>query len=319
MKVSDGSRPGPLRDVLGAILRSYGAPLGIGLLCVLAALYIFAGKANRSAPDFPRTPSQFMEASKIQRRLAELQAVLAANPEDMRALAESGGLKYQLGPAHYIEAIADLEKARALGVVDVRMFYYLGGMYQAVGLYEFASQEYRKFLNNFPNDAEVGMLQAKLCYASGDFVSAARGYETLLKSGKTDPVLLENLALALWKSGQDYAKPLSDLRKQGGGSVFLADYVEGTINYEQKNYDKAADLLKKAAAAPSDGEFPDRAGLLWMAGDAAYKAKDTVSASSLLRELLRISPTHAEGRSLLSKLEKADNKVPAKKKKQHSK
>ena len=181
----------------------------------------------------------------------------------LAALAESGRLKYQLGQPRYIEAIADFERARRLGLADARSFYYLGSMYQAVGLYDFSAQEYRKFLNNFPRDAEARMLLAKLCYAAGDYPGAVREFEKLLAERSRDPVLLENLVLARWKSGQDYSRQLSELRALGPIGTFLADYFEGRARYELKDYAGAQALLKKAAeAAPSSGTFADRVSLL---------------------------------------------------------
>jgi tetratricopeptide (TPR) repeat protein len=316
MKVSYEPHPRhSLRDAVRKIIHSYGAPLGMLLFFVLAALYVFMGRVNRAAPDFPRLPSDFMQAAKAERRLAELQPALAANPDDMQALAESGRLKYQLGPARYVEAIADLERARSLGLVDVRSFYYLGNMYQAVGLYDFAAQEYRRFLNNYPGDSEVRMLLGKLSYAAGDYAGAVREYETLLKGGSPDPVLLENLALARWKNNQDYSRALADLRAQGPDGVFLADYAEGRIAYELKDYAKASPLLAKAvSASPAGGGFADQAGLLWLAGDSAWKNKDQEAAYGFLQQLLKLSPAHEEGRSLLAKIEKA-RKAEARKKK----
>jgi tetratricopeptide (TPR) repeat protein len=317
MKVSYEPHPrSRLRDALKNILHSYGAPLGMLLFFLLAALYVFMGRVNRAAPDFPRTPSDFMQAAKAERRLAALQPALAANPDDMQALAESGRLKYQLGPAHYVEAIADLEKARGLGLVDVRSFYYLGNMYQSVGLYDFAAQEYRRFLNNFPNDAEVRMLLAKLSYAAGDYPGAVREYETLLKDGRVDPVLLENMALARWKNSQDYSRELAELRGMGPAGAFLADYAEGRIAYELKDYPKAAPLLARAAssASSSAGSFADQADVLWLAGDASWKNSDQDSAYGFLQQLLKLAPSHEEGRSLLAKLEKARKAAGRKKK-----
>ncbi len=300
------SYEGGLRHALKKTLHSYGAPLGMLLVFVLAALYIFMGRARSPLPEFPRTPREFMQSARAERRLEELGKVLAENPDDINALSESGRLKFQLGPARYIEAIADLERARKLGLADARTFYYLGSMYQAVGLYDFAAQEYRKFLNNFPKDAEVRMLLAKLCFSAGDYPGAVAEYEKLLADGDRDPVLLENLVVALQKNGRDYSAPLSELRELGGSGAFLADYAEGRIKYELKDYKGAQELLKKAAAAaPSAGTFADQASLLWMAGDAAYRNKDTDAAAFYLRELMVSSPAHEEGRILLAKIDKA--------------
>lgn len=305
MKVSYEPRPRDLRGAVRKLVNSYGASLGMLLFFVLAALFVFTGRANRLPPDFPRTPSDFIQSAKAERRLADLQSALAVNPDDMRALAEAGRLKYQLGQARYVEAIADLERARALGLADPRSFYYLGVMYQGVGLYEFAAQEYRRFLNNFPEDREARMLLAKLSYSAGDYPGAIREYEFLVKGGE-DPVLLENLALARWKNKQDYAGTLARLRALGGAGPFLADYAEGRILYEQKDFLKAAAPLGRAASASeSAGGFTDRAALLWLTADAAWRAKDSEAAYTLLKQLAAAAPDHQEGRSLLAKLDKA--------------
>ena len=295
-----------LKDALGKLLHSYGAPLGMLLLIVLAALYIFMARGSGPLPEFPRTAGEFMQSARAERRLEELAASLRENPDDIKALSESGRLKFQLGAQRYVEAIADLERARALGLADARAFYYLGVMYQGVGLYEFAAQEYRRFLNNFPKDAEVRMLLAKLYYSAGDHAGAVREYEALLRDGSEDPVLLENLALALWKEGRDYAAVLSRLRGLGAAGAFLADYAEGRIRYESKDYAGALPPLARASgAAPASGSFADQPALFWMTADSAYRGKDEDAAYGWLRELLKISPDHEEGKRLLAKIEKA--------------
>jgi len=303
-------------DALLKLIHSYGAPLGMFLVFMLAALYLFMGRGNRPSPEFPRKASDFMQSARAERRLAELGKKLETSPDDMQALAEAGRLKYQLGQPRYIEAIADLERARALGLADVRSFYYLGSMYQAVGLYEFSAQEYRKFLNNNPDDSEVRMLLAKLSYSAGDYAGAVKEYETLLRTVKTDPVLLENLLLARWKNKQDYSQALSALRALGSSGAFLGDYAEGRIKYEEKDYAGSLTQLKKAIeAAPSAGGFADMAGLYWMAADCAYRGKDADAAYAWLSELVKLDPSHTEGKALLAKIEKARAAAAKKKKK----
>lgn len=288
---------------LKKFLHRYGAPLGIMFFIVLAALYILVpGRVG----DFPRSRGEFLAPDRAEERLEELAARLHENPGDIRALDESGRLKFQLGKPRYVEAIADLEKARSLGLADPRSFYYLGVMYQAVGLYDFSAQEYRRFLNNFPEDREVRMLLAKLYYADGDHAGAVREYEALLRDGSGDHVLLENLALALWKDGQEYSGVLKRLRSGGEEGDFLADYAEGRIRYEEEDHAGALPLLASAAAAaPSAGAFADRASLFWMAADSAFREKDLEAAAGYLAELLKASPGHKEGKRLLGRVEKA--------------
>jgi tetratricopeptide (TPR) repeat protein len=150
------------------------------------------------------------------------------------------------------------------------------------------------------------MLLAKLYYSAGDYEGAVREYEALLRDGSEDPVLLENLALALWKEGRDYTDVLSRLRGLGASGAFLADYAEGRISYEAKNYAGAlAPLLRAAGAAPASGSFSDQPALFWMTADSAYRGKDEDAAYGWLGELLKISPEHEEGKRLLAKIEKA--------------
>lgn len=305
MKVSYEKRF-KIKDALSGFLRSYGAPLGLFSVIALAALYVFSARGSGPLPAFPRSPEEFVRPARAQRRLAELAERLRETPDDIKALDEAGRLKFQLGEANYVAAISDLERARALGLADPRAFYYLGVMYQAVGLYEFAAQEYRKFLNNFPKDAETRMLLAKLYYAAGDHPGAAREYEALRRDGADDPVLLENLALALRKAGREYTPVLEELRGRGAAGAFLADYAAGRIKYEDGNYAVALPLLRSAAsAAPAAGAFADQASLFWMAADCAYRGGEEEPASLYLRELLKVSPGHEEGRRLLARIEKA--------------
>jgi tetratricopeptide (TPR) repeat protein len=159
------------------------------------------------------------------------------------------------------------------------------------------------------------MLLAKLSYTAGDYAGAIRGYEELLKAGKPDPVLLGNLALARWKNGEDYSGTLADLRAMGPSGVFLADYSEGRINYELKDYARASGLLAKAAASSSVfPDFTDQAGLFWLAADSAFKNGGNEAAYGFVQQLLKLDPAHKDGLGLLAKLQKA-RKVAARKKK----
>lgn len=294
-------------DAPVSLIRKYAAPLGAGTVALLAALALFLARGGGGPlPEFPREKKDFMSAERAEARIAELSKRLAESPEDIRALDESGRLKFQLGQQRYVEAIADLERARSHGLADPRSFYYLGVMYQAVGLYDFAAQEYRRFLNNYPADAEVRMLLGKLYYAAGDYAAAVREYEALRRDGAGDPVLLENLVLALWKDKRDYTPAIAELRSKGAPGAFLADYAEGRIRYERKEYNGAQLYLARAAdAAASAGNFADLAALYWMAADASNRNKDAEAAYRYSSELARLDPGHAENAALLARLERA--------------
>lgn len=275
------------------------------LVLVLGALYLFVSPGRNGSPSFPRSGADPADSGRAEARLKELAGKLEAAPDDLKALDESGRLKFQLGPARYPEAIADLEKAESLGLTDARAFYYLGVMYQGVGLYDFAEQNYRKFLNNYPQDREARMLLAKLYYSSGKYPEAVREFGELRRRGSSDPVLLENLALSSWKAGQDYSGTLSELRSSGGPGAFLADYAEGSIKYGGKDYAGALPLLEKAAeAADHYGAFADRRQLLWTTGNAAARANDYEAAARYLKLLLQLDPAREDAKRLLARAEK---------------
>ena len=297
-------------------LSGYGAPAGLFAVFVFIVIYaVFTRDPGVASGLFPRSGAEFLEEAQLDRKLAKLEQRIKDNPNDIQAFFEAGLLKFQKGPERYIDAISDLETARSRGLADIRTFYYLGRMYQAVGLYEFSLEEYRRFLNNRPQDLEVRMLAAKLLFSAGKYPAAVKEYETLSAGHKDNTIVLENLALARWKNNQD-PKPILDvLRNLGEEASFRAGYVSGRIAYESKNYPAAAPLLERAAAESLKySDFSDRAGVYAMLSDSYIKLKSDASAIIALNELLKISPANNEARSQLARLTLAQKKSALKKK-----
>ncbi|MCX5784103.1 MAG: tetratricopeptide repeat protein [Elusimicrobia bacterium] len=299
-----------IRGAVNKVPLRYRAPLALSVFFLTVLIFALAvprawrGGLEREAFQREEQTSPALE-KRLDRKIALAQERLKTDPEDLKALFNSGLLKFQKGPAFYPDAIADFEKARQLGFSDDRLFYYLGVMYQGVGLYDFAGDEYRKFLRNRPDDFEISMRLAKLDYAAGRFPEAARGYEILeLKYPKT-PVVLENLVLARWKNNQDYSKTLLALKGLGGEAAFRAVYTEGRIAYDLKDYAKAAASLKSTLANAEYSPLIDRAQAYWLLGDSSLKLKDNDGAFSAFSELLKINPAHEEAKSLLARLERA--------------
>jgi tetratricopeptide (TPR) repeat protein len=292
-------------------LSGYWAPAGLFAVFVLIAAYaVFTREPGAAFGNrFPRTGTEFLEEGQLDRKLARLEERTKNNPNDIQAFFEAGLLKFQKGPGSYIDAISDLETARSRGLADIRTFYYLGRMYQAVGLYEFSLEEYRRFLNNRPEDFEVRMLAAKLLFSSGKYPAAVKEYETLNSGNPKNILVLENLALSRWKNNQDPGPILDAMRGLGPEAVFRAGYVSGRMAYEDKNYAAAAPLLERAAAESLKySDFSDRAGVYAMLSDSYVKLKSDTAAIAALNELLKISPANNEARSLLARLSRAQNK-----------
>ncbi len=300
-----------------ALPRNFVRAAGLFAVFIIIIVYALSTRDSfLSSGRFPRDRSEFMKPGQLDRRLSALEERIKANPDDIQAFFEAGLLKFQKGPDSYLNAISDLETARSRGLADIRIFYYLGRMYQAAGLYDFALEEYRRFLNNRPEDLEVRMLTAKLLFSSGKYPQAVKEYEDLNAKHPENIIVLENLALSRWKTGRDPKPVLDILGGLGAQAAFRAAYVSGRIDYENKDYAAAAPKLALAAAGLGKyPEFSDGAGLYQMLSDSYVKLKSDAQAIDALNELLKISPANDEARSLLARLIKARDKAAAKNKK----
>jgi len=308
-----------LSRVVNKIPQHYRVPLALLAVFAVALIVVISGLSARRGVlerEVIAKPGETGPASggQLDKKIAGVEEALKTNPEDLKALFEAGLLKFRKGPAFYPDAIADLEKARQFGLADERLFYYLGVMYQGVGLYDFACEEYRKFLRNRPGDFEVSMRLAKLYYTALRFAEAVRDYEILQLEYPKNPVVLENLTLARWKNKQDYSKTLLELKGLGSEAAFRAEYTEGIIAYELKDYSSAGRLLKSALSNAEYSALIDRARAYWLLGDSAMKLKDNDGAFAAFTELLKLNPSHEEAKSLLARLERS-RKAAAKKKK----
>ncbi len=284
----------------------YGAPLWLFAAFVLIVAYaVFTRDTGPASGRSLRAVPASLDAGRLDRRLARLDERIRNNPDDIQALLEVGIMRFQKGPASYIDAINDLETARSRGAADIRIFYYLGRMYQAVGLYDFALEEYRRLLNNRPDDFEVRMLAAKLLFASGKYPQAVREYDILSEVHKDNILVLENLALARWKNGQDPKPMLDKLGGLGPEAAFRSRYIAGRMAFESKDYAAAAPLLARAAAESAGyPDFSDLALVYQMLGDSynRLKLKSDSGAIFALTELLKINPANEEARSQLARL-----------------
>ncbi|KAF0126285.1 MAG: hypothetical protein FD189_1021 [Elusimicrobia bacterium] len=262
------------------------------LAAALAAAGIYAAFSGHTADD---------EA--FEKRLARAEARIASDPSDIKALYESGQLKFLKGPSAYAAAAADFERAREGGLSEPKLFYYLGAVYQGLGLYDFAGDEYRRYLNNSPGDLDTRLSLAKIAYLKGDYAAAESMYAELASARPRDPVVLENQALAAWKNESAWAEPLAALRALGETPAGRADFVEGIIIHGSGDHARAAELLARAAASPDAGaDLPD----IWRRlADSRRRLKDDEGTMAALRSLLLLEPGDREASALLSRLEKA--------------
>ena len=146
-------------------LRAYIVSAFLALVGVLAlAVLIFGRKVSVQNPALT---------------ISQAQLRLKNNPEDLKALVSLGIDYFQQGPHFYPQGINTLEKARSLGALDSRIFYYRGLMYQNLGFYPFALKEYQRYLRNFPDDEDIRQREAKLLFQAGRYNDALAEYQRL--------------------------------------------------------------------------------------------------------------------------------------------
>ena len=281
---------------------------------MLISIMIWRGCKASPESYFPRKQSDFLTEKKLNRNLAELESSLKNKPGDIRLLFNKGLLIFQKGENYYPEAIVALEKARSSGVMDARIFYYLGFMYQQKGLYNYAELEYKRFLFNYPDDYDASMLLGKALYSQKKYQEASNIYSELLKKHKKDTILLTNAVFALWKSGQDYSETLKRLKKSSREGKYLALTAEGEILLEDGKLEESASALEQAENTFKFSRNDVNLHILKFRH--AIKTKDLAKAKELIGHLVQNFPDCAEIPMLkmnLSDLEKEITRTEAKK------
>ena len=193
-------------------------------------------------------------APHLDNSIASTQEILKGNPEDLRALVRLGILHFQKGEELYPQAINELEDARSLGALDPRIFYYLGQMYQSLGFYPFAIEQYQRYLRNFPQDKDIRQREAKLLYQAGRYAEASSEYQRLSFSFPKDPLIEENLGLSLWKlKDVDRAADIfQKLEVSSPQSAKRDEFYLGEMAFDKKDYEGALGHFLKSI--PAQGE-----------------------------------------------------------------
>lgn len=162
--------------------------------------------ASSRALPFPRQQSEFRSPAELETARALLQATTQKDPENIGAWIDLALIDFESGQGHYVQGLENLERARDLGALDDRLFYYAGVMYEAEGLVDYARPEYERFLRHHPADQEARLRLGNLYYRVEDLDRAIEQYEKILAARPTDPLVTYNLALAYrdkerWQDG----------------------------------------------------------------------------------------------------------------------
>lgn len=285
-----------------ALLAAAGLVLGGGLLWV--------GLRDRRAFIHPKADA--WSEARLESAITAARQKLKDDPQDIRAMVDLGVLNFRKGKDSYLEAINLLEEARALGALDVRIFYCLGMMYQELGLYPFALSEYRRFLRNRPDDKEVRLLAAKLLYQQGQFLEAAGEYERIKFQDPEDLLVQENLGLSLWRAGnpEGAGQVFSGLLQAEGAPALRAGYYLGQIRLEKGDAQGALEgLLKAAENRPEQLGLPEEE--VYSALGAAYqKLGKGEEARQAWQRVLALAPKQPKASAALREI---NRKFPVKK------
>ncbi|MBI3551469.1 MAG: tetratricopeptide repeat protein [Elusimicrobia bacterium] len=232
----------------------------VAVAVVLASGAIFVGvmyMALHDAGSFSRRKIEFPPLPQLNAAIAAAQERLKVNPQDITTLVELGTLHFEKGKEFYPDSINELEEARELGALDPRIFYCLGIMYQEVGLYSFALEEYKRFLRHYPEDKEIRMLEAKLLYKQGNFPEAIGEYERLKFHYPSDTLIEENLGLSLWaaKSLDRAVESFTLLKSMGGDQGRRAGYYLGQIAFDKGQSQEALQDYLSAQGSEPNADF----------------------------------------------------------------
>lgn len=196
---------------------------------------------------FPKNTADFWSVRTIDASLRRDQPLLDNGSESIPGLVELGMACYQKGPDYYVEGLKALERARYLGALDERIFWYAARMYEEKGLSHFALEDYERYLRAHPSDIHTQLQAAALFYKNGDLPRALRHYQTVLEAWPRNATALYDVAGIYHQQG-DYSKArpllekclsvLGDLPLRGYFMLGQAYEAQGSLQKALIQYEK---------------------------------------------------------------------------------
>ncbi|MCX7956379.1 MAG: tetratricopeptide repeat protein [Endomicrobia bacterium] len=241
----------------------------------------------------------------IEKKIEELSSQLKGSDTNIGNMVELGIYYFIKGQNFYDKSINLLYDAWNLGSTDIRIFYYLGCMYEFLKLYKLAKNEYIKFLNNVPNDVEVLIRLGNVYYNLKEIERAKEMYLKTLKIDKDNIVALSNLGYIYYEdSNLDAAqdclmKVLQVVKKKNIVAPKNVNYFLGKIFFDNGNYETA-----KMYFELENKKYPDNTDNAICLIKVYYELKDYVKAYELTNTLIEIIPQNKELKTLKSKLKK---------------
>jgi tetratricopeptide (TPR) repeat protein len=241
---------GPIQNRLGQLkardpkaLTEFGLAAGGLLLIGLTLHYYPTFGISGHAPSARQT----LSSSEADRQVETAKDRLNDNPEDFNAYFALALAYFQKGPEHYVEALNALEKARALGYTGEGLFFYAGVMYDALGLPDYAANEFAKYLRHHPKDYETTIRLANVYYRQKRYDQAYTLYEQAIGEWPNDATAWFNYAL-IHKQKTNYDDALKALDKAEAIAGHLPEggsYEKGEIYKAKGDAAKAAEFYQK--------------------------------------------------------------------------
>lgn len=257
---------------------------------------------------FPRENEvKVLNEAKIEEEIELLSKQLSEENQqpNLESMVKLGIYYFIKGHQYYDKAINLLYDAWKLGSTDIRIFYYLGCMYEFLKLYELAAQEYVKFLNNLPQDIEVLLRLGNVYYKQNKVEEAKKIYNKILKIEKDNIVAIANLGYIFFdQSNYDLAqeyfiKAIEIAKKKNLEIPRNISFYLGKIFYINKNFEAAKSYFEKEKE-----KYPDNIENSIYLAKTYYGLKNFKDSYLLIKELVEIVPQDKELKRLKYKLEK---------------
>ena len=289
----------------------------LALAGVVSGFFSFRLFQPTPLPPFPRDPGQYLAGPDLDAAEWSARSALQSNPDNIQAMVDLAVVLYQRGPDRYLntEAVLErpwemcalqlLERARHLGSLDERLFFYLGAMYESKGLPTDAADNFERHLRRHPEDLETRLRLGNLYYRLEELDKSAAAYRRVLEQRPGDPLVSFNLALVL-----------RDKKLWQEGLAALAPFTEGGRSLPSGGWKLLGDL-RRGAQSPSEALACYRRELE-ISGDSLELAlamavvhgdlKDNDLAVRCWERVLQFDPDHREARANLRRLKRP---VPA--------
>ena len=147
------------------------------------------------------------------------------------------------------------------------------------------------WLKSHPKDVAVRLFDADVALRAKEYARAAQSYRVVLEGQPNDPILMNNLAWALWQQKDpqalSYAEKANTLAP---GNPAVSDTL-GWMLVEQGSTKRGLDLLEKASAAA-----PAQRDIALHLAKAQLKDGRKDAARTTLQSLVKTAPDSAEGK-----------------------